>query len=126
MPGCSRCERKAQTLSRELGTLTSAYAVKKERRSGMEADLKRLAAELEDVAEAAEVNRSEAALATQRIGELEKAQQDIRIRIEECGPRHPETAGVELEGKQKLAAERTTPPFEARSCASCMCGAKRP
>jgi chromosome segregation protein len=93
------------TLSRELGTMTSAYAVKKERRLGMEADLKRLAAELEDAQKRAEVNRSEAALATRRIGELEKAQQDIRIRIEECG-RLIQTAGVDLEGKQKLLLEQ--------------------
>jgi chromosome segregation protein len=96
------------TLSKELATMTSAHAVKKERRSGMEADLRRLASELEDSQKRAEVNRSEAALATKRIGELENAQQDIRIRIEECG-RLIQEAGVELEEKQRqLLGQRSS------------------
>jgi chromosome segregation ATPase len=51
-----RAESAAQ--SKELGIRVSAHAVKQERRSSMETDLRRLAAELED-ARSTEVNRSE-------------------------------------------------------------------
>ena len=93
--------------SRALAATTSAHAVKRERRSAMEADLKRLAAELEDVSRRAQSNRAEAASALERIAELDVVQQEVRLRIEECGRAIEETA-AELEGKQReLAAQRT-------------------
>jgi chromosome segregation protein len=92
--------------SKELAILISAHAVKQERRSGMEADRRRLSAELQDIGNRVEVNRSEAALATRRIGELEAAQEEVRERITECNRLIQET-GNELESKQReLAAQR--------------------
>jgi len=90
--------------SKELATLVSTHAVKQERRSGVEGDLRRLAVELEDVCKRAENNRSEAALALKRIGELETAQQDVRIRIAECERLIQET-GLTLEAKQRELTE---------------------
>jgi chromosome segregation protein len=92
-------------LSKELGILVSAHAVKQERRSGMETDLRRLTGELEDIRKRHEVNRSEAALAVKRIREIEKAQEEIRARIEECG-RLIQDAGLALETRQSELAEQ--------------------
>jgi chromosome segregation protein len=93
-------------LSKQLGILVSAHAVKQERRSGMETDLKRLSAELEDVQSRTQINRSEAALTLKRIEELEAAQQEVRSRIAEYDKAVQETS-EELEEKQReLAAQR--------------------
>ena len=73
----------------------------------MEADLRRLTTELDDVRKRNEVNRSEAALAVKRIGELEAAQQEVRARIEEYAHRIQE-AGTTLEEKQRDLAEQRT------------------
>ena len=94
------------TLMKELGALTSAYAVKQERRTGMESDLRRLAFELEDALRRIEVNRSETALAQRRIQELEIAQEDVRARIAE-GNKNIEETGEMLEEKQReLSGQR--------------------
>jgi chromosome segregation protein len=94
--------------SRQLGALVSAHAVKQERRSGMEADLKRLAAEIEDVQKRAQNNRTEAANAIKRVEELEAAQQEVRVRIAECNQVIQETM-EELEEKQReLTSQRTS------------------
>jgi chromosome segregation protein len=95
-------------LSKELGILVSAHAVKQERRSGMESDLRRLEAELDDVRNRAETNRSEAALTLQRMQDLETAQQEVRARITECN-RSIQEAGMALEEKQReLGVQRAT------------------
>ncbi|MDM7996184.1 MAG: chromosome segregation protein SMC [Acidobacteriota bacterium] len=92
--------------SKELGILVSAHAVKQERRSGMEADLKRLASELEDVRNRARVNRTEAANAVKRIEELEKVQQEVRVRIADCNRLIQETAAALEEKQQELNTQR--------------------
>jgi chromosome segregation protein len=93
-------------LSKELGNLVSTHAVKQERRSGMETDLRRLSLESEDVRSRSEANRSETALALERIKELETAQQEIQSKIAECGRRIQET-GTALEEKQRdISAQR--------------------
>jgi len=95
------------TLSKELGVLLSNHAVKKERRSSMEADLRRLASESTEITGRLETNRSEAELALRRIKELELAQQEVRERIEECGRIIQET-GVEFEKRQhELSQQRS-------------------
>jgi chromosome segregation protein len=94
--------------SKNLGALVSAHAVKQERRSGMDADLKRLAAEIEDVRKRAQNNRSEAAMAIKRVEELEAAQQEVCVRIAECNQVIQETL-EDLEEKQReLASQRTS------------------
>jgi chromosome segregation protein len=92
------------TLSKELGILLSNHAVKKERRSAMESDLRRLATESGEILTRLETNRSEAALALKRNKELELAQQEIRERIEDCSRIIQET-GVELEKEQHALSE---------------------
>ncbi|HTY64043.1 MAG TPA: chromosome segregation protein SMC [Acidobacteriota bacterium] len=94
--------------SKQLGTLLSAHAVKQERRSAMETDLKRLAAELDDVHNRNKVNRSEAASAVERIAELEIVQQEVRVRIEDCNRAIQETAAALEERLRELSAERTS------------------
>jgi chromosome segregation protein len=92
-------------LSKELGALVSAHAVKMERRSGMESDLRRLQLESEDVRSRAENNRMEAALTLKRIEALEAAQQEVRVRIAECN-RAIEETGIALEEKQRELSDR--------------------
>jgi len=92
--------------SKELGMLVSAHAVKQERRSGMDSDLKRLKSELDDVRDRAKVNRSEAATALKRIEQLETVQQEVRARIADCNKVIQET-GAALEEKQReLSTQR--------------------
>ena len=86
--------------SKELGMLTSAHAVKQERRSGMESDLKRLFSELDDVINRIKSNRSEVETAQKRIEELEMVQQEVQARIADCSRIIQET-GAALEVKQK-------------------------
>jgi chromosome segregation protein len=93
-------------LSKELGILVSAHAVKQERKSGMESDRRRLLQESEDVRGRAETNRLEAEQTLKRIEGLEIAQQDVKARITECSRVIQET-GVVLEDKQhELAGQR--------------------
>ncbi len=98
----------SSALSKELGTLVSAHAVKQERRSGMESDLRRLALESDDVSRRAEVNRSEAVLTLKRIEELEIAQQEIRVRITECNRVIQETGAEQEEKQHELARQRSS------------------
>ena len=92
-------------LLKQLGNLVSAHAVKQERRSAMENDLRRLATESDDVRKRAEVNRSDAAQALERIQELEAAQEEARARIVECGRAVQETSEA-LEEKQRVLSAR--------------------
>jgi chromosome segregation protein len=96
------------THSKELGMLVSAHAVKKERKTGLETDIRRLTIELEDIRKRAEINRSESAGAIKRIGDLETAQVEVKERIVEINRIIQET-GESLETQQKeLAAHRST------------------
>ena len=92
--------------SKQLGTLIAAHAVKQERRSAMEADLKRLTLELDDVRNRIKVNRSEAASALERIAELEIVQQEVRIRIDDCNRAIQETAAALEEKQREFSTER--------------------
>ena len=94
------------TLSKELGMLVSTHAVKKERHSSIESDLRRLQQESEDVRKRATNNRTEAAQVLQRIEELEAAQQDVKTRIVECNRVMQETAATLEEKQQELATQR--------------------
>jgi chromosome segregation protein len=96
------------THSKELGILVSAYAVKQERKSSIEADRRRLLQESEDVRNRAEANRSEAALTLKRIEDLEIAQQDVRTRIIECNRLMQETTLIAEEKQRALSAQRAS------------------
>jgi len=93
------------SLMKELGILTSNYAVKQERRAGVEADLRRLASESEDILRRIETNRSETALAQRRLQELDIAQEDVRGRIVDIKKNIEET-GENLEKKQLELTEQ--------------------
>jgi chromosome segregation protein len=93
-------------LAKDLGNLVSAHAVKQERKSGMETDLRRLLLEQDDVRHRAEVNRSESAMALKRIGELEAAQQDVRVRIAEANLQLQETSAALEEKLHALSDHR--------------------
>jgi chromosome segregation protein len=86
--------------SKELALMNSAHAVKQERRSAMESDLRRLSLESEDVRQRAEANRTEATLALNRIKELEVAQQEVRQRIADFN-RAIQESGAQLEERQQ-------------------------
>jgi chromosome segregation protein len=95
-------------LSKELAALVSGHAVKQERRSGIESDLRRLASEAGDVRNRIEVNQSETTLAFTRIRELETAQQEVKERISEC-TRAIQKTGAALERNQhELSEQRAT------------------
>jgi chromosome segregation protein len=100
-----RAENAAQ--AKELSTLVSAHAVKKERRAGMEADLRRLELETREVQSRSETNRSEAALALRRIKDLEIAQEEVKARISECQKDIQETTQILEEKQHDLAVQRT-------------------
>ena len=93
-------------LLKELGTLTSAYAVKQERRAGMDSDLHRLETESQETLRRIETNRSETALCQRRVQELEVAQEDVRNRITECNDKIEETGRLLEEKQQELAEQR--------------------
>jgi chromosome segregation protein len=93
--------------SKELGILVSAHAVKQERKSAMESDLKRLSSEQDDVRTRMEVNRTEAAAAIKRIDELETVQQEVRARIEECGRAIQDISAALEQRQHEFTAQRT-------------------
>lgn len=94
--------------AKDVAILVSSYAVKRERKLGMENDLRRLTSELEEVGKRAESNRKEAARTKERVAELEIAQQEIKERIVECRKLIQESEAV-LEGKQReLSTERAS------------------
>ena len=71
-------------LSRSLAELSSACAVKQERKAGMEIEMERLVSEAETVRSRAEAFRSEQSAAEIRIEELTLARQQTEARLGEC------------------------------------------
>ncbi len=95
------------SIAKDLGILLSSHAVKKERKSAMEADLRRLSAESTEIMNRHERNHSESDLALKRIKELELAQQEIKQRIEDCGRIIQETDAALQEEQRKLSDQRS-------------------
>ncbi|HSW40316.1 MAG TPA: chromosome segregation protein SMC, partial [Acidobacteriota bacterium] len=93
-------------LSEKLGVLLSAQAVRQERKSAMEADVRRLRHEGGETSDRAAGNRAEAAQIAGRILNLENAQEDAGARIAECGRMIRETALQLDERQQELGARR--------------------
>ena len=89
---------------KELGDLSAACAVSKERKSGIESTIANLRQEAEDMCRRDNKNREESAAVSERIGELEIAGRGIEDRIAEYG-RALAGAEAEFEEKQKLLAE---------------------
>jgi len=88
------------TQAKELGLLVSSHAVKQERKSGIEADLRRLQQETGNLRRRAEENRSEAAQIAERIRELENTRSEIETRVA-AYDRDIQEASAELEEKQQ-------------------------
>ncbi len=68
-------------LSKSIAAQAAAHAAKEERRSGLESELKRLLAEADEVGRRGETNRREKAATEARIGDLERAQHEARVRL---------------------------------------------
>ncbi len=93
-------------LSRNLAVLISAHAVRQERRSGLETELRRLAGEFDETRRRMEGNKTERSATQSRIAELEQAQQQTRLRIEQ-GARMIGEVETELARRQReLAVNR--------------------
>ena len=93
-------------LARQLAGLISAHAVSLERKSGLEAELRRLAGESDAVRKAAEGNRAEKAGALKRIEDLNLALQQTLAQIDRLADAIRE-ADTKLAGQlRELAAER--------------------
>ncbi len=93
-------------LIRSLAAATAAHAVKQERRSGMESELRRLAGEAEDVRRRSAENGREKEAALARSADLQLERRDTETRIVEFG-RAVRVAESDLEQKQKgLTLER--------------------
>ena len=92
------------TLVKELGALTAAHAVSRERKSSIAADLARLRQETESVRRRAEENRAEQAAVAEQILMLETSQKEIRSQIEEYDLSLTEASEI-LEEKQKELSE---------------------
>ncbi len=93
-------------LTRSLAGMASALAVKRERRSGMEVELKRLHGESEDVRRRLQLNRAEKEGALSRLAELVLAQKAAEIRIEQSGTKIRGTEQELTEAQKGLAANR--------------------
>ncbi|MDR0310564.1 MAG: chromosome segregation protein SMC [Acidobacteriota bacterium] len=89
---------------KELGALSAACAVSRERKSGMETDIARLRQEAENVRRRDGEIRAESAAAAERISELETARGEIEERIVEYD-RTLSEATEELEKRQESFAE---------------------
>ncbi len=70
-------------LARDLSSMVSAHAVKQERRSAMEVELRRLGGEADDVRRRMKSNRADRQAAVARIAELELAHTESEARVEE-------------------------------------------
>jgi chromosome segregation protein len=93
-------------LVRSLAAMSSAHAVKQERKSGMESELRRLGNESQDVVRRSTENAQEKESILARLADLQLEQRDTEARIEEC-VRVVQEAERDLEEKQKaLSAER--------------------
>ena len=89
---------------KKLGDLSAAYAVSKERKSGMEAEISRLKQEAENMRRRDGEIRAESAATAERIHELETARGEIEERIIEYD-RTLSEAAEEFEKKQESYAE---------------------
>jgi chromosome segregation protein len=95
-------------LSKELGILVSAHAVKQERKSSIETDLRRLQMEAEEVRLRAAANRTESTQVAKRIQDLEVAQKDVKVRIIECNRNIQETFETLEEKQRELTIQRAS------------------
>jgi chromosome segregation protein len=99
---------KAETavLSRSVAELTSACAVKRERRAGMDGELERLAAEADTVRLRAEEFRAEQSTAEARIEDLILARQQAEARLGECALLIKVAEDSLAQKQQELAQQR--------------------
>jgi chromosome segregation protein len=94
------------THARNVATMTSAHAVKQERRSAMEADLKRLQVEAEEVRRRGEGNRGDKSAAEGRLAELELAQRETQARVKELALQIQQQESMLSARQNELGARR--------------------
>ncbi len=94
------------TLSKGLASLSSAHAVRQERKSGLEAEERRLSGEGEEVVRRIEANRLEKEAAVARIEALKEAQHEAATRIERLAQETQEAEAALAELQRGLAEQR--------------------
>ncbi len=94
------------TLSKALAALASAHAVKRERLSGIESELQRLAREFEDVRRRGRTNQAEKTQALSVISDLERARTETDAQIAGLSRQISETDAQLLDRQKELAAQR--------------------
>ncbi len=94
------------TLSKTLGSLSSAHAVKKERMSGINSELQRLARELDEVRKRTAANRTEKGQAETGIVRLEKMRAETETLISEMASQIGSAETVLADQQKELSAQR--------------------
>jgi chromosome segregation protein len=94
------------SLAKNIASLLSAHAVKQERRSGMEAELKRLLVEAEEVRRRGENNRAEKASAEARLSELTLTQRESQERVKQLALQIQEQESLLSTRQSELGARR--------------------
>ncbi len=93
-------------LSKSLSALLSAHAVREERKSGMETELRRLGGEADETRRRMEANIAERSATLSRVAELEQAQRQTKLRIEQCTRLITETEQDLANKQRELGARR--------------------
>ncbi len=93
-------------LSKNLSSMISAHAVKAERKSATENELRRLGTEAEDVQRRFESNRAEKEAGAGRVAEFELAQRNTEAAIEACASRIHEAEGALAGAQDDLNSRR--------------------
>jgi chromosome segregation protein len=94
------------TLARNLAGLVSACAVKRERRSGVETDLRRLAAEAGEIKVRAEAAAAETITTAEKIAGVERNSQAAEAEIQSLAGRTQKAEALLAEHQKNLAARR--------------------
>jgi chromosome segregation protein len=94
------------SLTRSLSGLSSALAVKKERKSSLELENKRLLGEADDLRKRGLLNRAEKEGTLARLAELAQSVKSAEARIVQCGSRIRETETAFSEAQGILAGKR--------------------
>ncbi len=93
-------------LSKSLAGMISIHAVKQERQSGMETELRRLTGEAEDVRIRTQANRTDRESALTRISELEQARKETESEIEQFKSRIAGAEQALAQAQNDLAVRR--------------------
>jgi chromosome segregation protein len=96
----------SSAMARNLAGLISACAVKRERRSGIESDRKRLAAEADEIKARAEAAAAEKITTAEKIAAVERNRSAAEAEIQSLAGRIQEAEALVAEQQRNLAAKR--------------------